>query len=114
MVGVAAGGLLDIIDDGVNGFLVSNTDDVIEFSERTRQLVQDSELRRRVGAQGREYAQLWSWESATSVLRNIQYPKAIENFRQKCQAKEAKVAAERTQAEAVQQEKANLYRPDLA
>ena len=114
MVGVAAGGLLDIIEDEKTGFLVPNSDDVAEFSARTRQLVQDADLRRRIGTQGRDYAQLWSWESATAVLRNIQYPQTIENKRKKRQAKVDKQDAERAEAATIQQQRAYLYRPDLA
>lgn len=111
---MAAGGLLDIIQDEKTGYLVANSDDVTEFSARTQQLVQDPELRRRIGAQGRQYAQLWSWESATAVLRNIQYPQTIENHRQKQQAKEEARQAERARAAEIQEKKAYLYRPDLA
>lgn len=36
VVGVAAGGLMDILEDENNGFLVPNNDDMKLFSEKTK------------------------------------------------------------------------------
>jgi hypothetical protein len=41
---------------------------------------EDREKMERFGRAGREWAEKWSWESATSVLRNLQYPLAIQVF----------------------------------
>ena len=76
-VGVAAGGVVDIIDHGETGYLAENTDDMEQFSSFVKQLIDESELRRRLGDAAVAWAQDWSWEAATSRLRNIQYRKAI-------------------------------------
>ena len=103
--GVAAGGLLDIIADHETGYLAENSDDMAEFSERVRQLTVDKDLRKRFGESSLAWAQVyleshlcvyvcishihflyayimnvrqsWSWEAATSLLRNVQYRTAI-------------------------------------
>ncbi len=76
VVGVAAGGVVDIIEPGITGFLAENNDDMIEFSSRVKELVDDADLRTKMGNNALKWAQRWSWESATSVLRNIQYQQA--------------------------------------
>ncbi|KAL7472594.1 hypothetical protein ACHAXS_012977 [Conticribra weissflogii] len=54
VVGCAAGGIPDLIDHGNTGFLM--------------------------GVRARAEAEKWGWEAATSVLRNVQYEKALINF----------------------------------
>ena len=78
VVGVAAGGLVDIIENDKTGFLVANNDDMVEFSEKTSLLIQNVELRKQFGLNARKWAEGWSWETATSKLRNIQYRLAIK------------------------------------
>lgn len=106
VVSVAAGGLIDIVDEGSTGYLVSNTDDMGEFSQRTGQLIADVQTRQRMGVNCRRYAEGWSWEAATRKLRNEQYAKAIENHR------EARAVPKEVQASLMHQ--ANMFRPDLA
>lgn len=77
VVGVAAGGVMDIIQHGTTGFLTENNDDAIEFAEHVGILINDVAMRKRMGENGVQWAQRWSWETATSKLRNIQYRKAI-------------------------------------
>jgi sulfoquinovosyltransferase len=77
VVGVAAGGLVDIIVDKVTGFLVENNDNMVEFSQAVKKLIQNKELSKAMGGNALEYTQQWSWEAATSKLRNIQYRKAL-------------------------------------
>ena len=36
-----------------------------------------------MGRVAREEAKKWGWEAATSVLRNVQYEMAIQNFRKR-------------------------------
>lgn len=76
-VGVAAGGLVDTIQNGRTGYLVDNGDDMKEFSAAVGTLIADKELRRRMGTAGVEWAKNWSWEAATDKLRNVQYRRAI-------------------------------------
>lgn len=78
VVGAAAGGIPNLIHDGEDGFLCppGDTDAFVEKLE----LLRDSKFREEMGAKAREEAERWSWEAATSVLRNVQYEKAIVNF----------------------------------
>jgi glycosyltransferase involved in cell wall biosynthesis len=69
VVATSVGGLEDAVEDGVNGFRVppNATDALREAIER---LLADRELRRRLGAAGRDKAQIeWSWDVALSSLR---------------------------------------------
>jgi sulfoquinovosyltransferase len=77
VVGVAAGGLVDIIDDGVTGYLVSNDDQMAEFSMKVKHLIENPTLRTQFSEAATRWASQWSWEAATAKLRNIQYRKAI-------------------------------------
>jgi sulfoquinovosyltransferase len=78
VVGCAAGGILNLIHDGVDGFLVQpgDTDGYVEKLK----LLQDTKTREVMGQNARAEAEKWSWEAATSVLRNTQYERAIVNF----------------------------------
>lgn len=105
VVGVAAGGLIDIIEIGSTGYLVSNSDGMTEFSARVKELVNSPELRRKMGANARVWAEGWSWEAATSKLRNVQYRQAMENFRARRAAEEADERA------ALMEQYGELYRP---
>eukprot|EP01035_Chromulina_nebulosa_P022408 gene22408-29015_t len=79
VVAVAAGGIPDIITHNVTGVLASNDDNFIEFAKYTKQLIDNPELRITIGSNARKWAEQWSWEAATSKLRNIHYRKAIKN-----------------------------------
>lgn len=76
-VGVAAGGLVDIIQHGETGYLADNNDDMVEFSERVKDMIDNPEKRKEMAEKGHSWAQGLSWEAATSKLRNQQYRKAI-------------------------------------
>ncbi len=78
VVGAAAGGVLNLIHDDVDGYLVEpgDTDGYVEKLE----LLRDEKNRVRMGVNARAEAEKWSWEAATSILRNVQYEKAIVNF----------------------------------
>ena len=78
VVGVAAGGIPDLIHDGEDGYLVS-PGDTNAFVEKLT-LLRDDAVRKRMGKSGRAEAERWSWEAATSYLRNVQYEKAVVNF----------------------------------
>jgi sulfoquinovosyltransferase len=80
VVGVAAGGLIDVIDSGSAGFLVPNDENMVEFSAKVKELIENPKLRQQMGTNAHKWTQQWSWESATSDLRNVQYPKAISIF----------------------------------
>lgn len=78
-VGVAAGGVCDIIENGNNGYLTNNDDGMMEFTARVKELLNNDAGRRAMGQRARDYAEKWSWEAATSKLRNLQYRLAILN-----------------------------------
>lgn len=77
VVGVRAGGLIDIIETDKTGFLVSNDDNMQEFSSKVKILIENRSMREQFAHSAAEWAKSWSWEAATSKLRNIQYKKAI-------------------------------------
>ncbi len=79
VVGARAGGIPNLIHDGEDGYLVP-PGDTDGFVEKLNILKDDKETRSRMSKAAREEAERWSWEAATSVLRNIQYEKAIVNF----------------------------------
>jgi len=80
VVGAAAGGIPDLIDSEKTGFLCEpgNTDD---FVNRLSHLMNDTKARKKMGVSARKEAERWGWEAATSYLRNVQYERALQNFR---------------------------------
>ena len=78
VVGARAGGIPDLIDNEKTGFLVE-PGDTDGFVARLKQL-QDAKYRTKMGKASRAEAERWGWEAATSVLRNIQYERAMINF----------------------------------
>ena len=78
VVGAAAGGILDLIDDGKTGFLAPPGDTDV-FVKRLTELT-DRRFREKMGKSARAEAERWGWESATSYLRNVQYERALINF----------------------------------
>mmetsp|Transcript_6036 Transcript_6036/g.13143 ORF Transcript_6036/g.13143 Transcript_6036/m.13143 type:complete len:538 (-) Transcript_6036:183-1796(-) len=78
VVGCKAGGIPAIIDDGKTSFLVE-PGDTDGYVKRLTQL-QDKDFRTEMGKAAREESERWGWEAATSVLRNVQYEKALINF----------------------------------
>ena len=83
VVGVAAGGLVDIIQDGVTGFLASNDDNMEEFSKCVSKLLNNNALRQKLSEASLNWTKDWSWDAASAKLSNIQYRKAIELFKAK-------------------------------
>ena len=80
VVGAAAGGIPDLIDNGKTSFLCP-PGDTDAFVERLTMLQNDKPFRESLGKAARAEAERWGWEAATSVLRNVQYTKAMRNFR---------------------------------
>lgn len=79
VVGAAAGGILDLIDDGKTSFFAP-PGDTDGFVRRLTEL-QDAKLRKKMGKAARSEAERWGWEAATMHLRNVQYEQALHNFR---------------------------------
>jgi glycosyltransferase involved in cell wall biosynthesis len=67
VVGARAGGIPDVIDDGVNGFLFT-PGDPDDLTEKLRLLLGNDELRARFGRQARLEMQQWDWRAATDGL----------------------------------------------
>jgi sulfoquinovosyltransferase len=78
VVGVAAGGLLDLVIQGENGFISQPNPNMEEFTNYVTNLIENTEQRTKIGLRARKWAEGWSWETATSKLRNIQYRLAID------------------------------------
>jgi len=78
VVGANAGGIPSIITNENDGFLVE-TGDIDGYVSRLQQL-EDAKFRENMGNKARVEAERWGWEAATSVLRNVQYEKAMVNF----------------------------------
>ena len=98
VVSVSAGGLPDLINNEITGYLVDNNDDMIDFTNSVKTLIRDLKNSQEMGKEARKYAESWSWEAATSSLRNIHYKQAIINHKLKNS----------------QNDYSSLYRPDLA
>jgi glycosyltransferase involved in cell wall biosynthesis len=73
VVAARAGGIPDIVEDGVSGFLYENPE---QAAEAAKLLLRDSALRERVTHYARNEAQRWSWAAATQQLRGY-YGQAI-------------------------------------
>lgn len=79
VVGANAGGIPSIITNEKDGYLVE-PGNIGVYVECLQKLYSDEKLRNEIGINARKEAERWGWEAATSVLRNIQYDKAIVNF----------------------------------
>lgn len=78
VIGCAAGGIPDLIRDQDTGFLVK-TGDIDGYLACAKKLM-DKKFRKEMGVRARTESEKWGWEAATSVLRNVQYEKALINF----------------------------------
>ncbi|HZK04872.1 MAG TPA: glycosyltransferase family 1 protein [Actinomycetaceae bacterium] len=67
VVGADAGGIPDVIDDGVNGLLVPPRDPDA-MTARLRMLITDPGLRARLGAEARAESERHSWRTSTETL----------------------------------------------
>lgn len=73
-----AGGVIDSIKDGWNGFLYEpqNVDD---FIKKLKLLIEDSHLRQTMGNRGKEFVAQFSWDNAVSNLIDI-WEEQIANY----------------------------------
>ncbi len=67
VVGARAGGIPDVITPGENGFMFT-PGDLGELTEQLGRLIQDTELRKRLGRQARQSVERWGWQESTETL----------------------------------------------
>lgn len=79
VIGCNAGGIPSIIDDDQTGYLV-DPGDVDTYVQKIQLLQNNPKLCTKMGKDARKEAERWGWEAATSVLRNVQYERALLNF----------------------------------
>jgi len=80
VIGCRAGGIPNLIEDGVNGYLVDIGDENKWLEYVDELIFKNPEKRIQMGKAGREEAEKWSWEAATQNLREEHYLKTIFNF----------------------------------
>lgn len=80
VVGANAGGIPSIVTHGVDSYLAEpgNIDEFVKCLNIIRENKDGVNDKMKVAC--RKEAEKHSWEAATSVLRNVQYPLAIQNF----------------------------------
>lgn len=79
VIGVKAGGVQDLIDDGVTGYLIE-PGDTNGFVDCIQKLQHDEQLRAGMSLRGRIEMERWSWPDSMTKLRNEHYLEALENF----------------------------------
>lgn len=78
-VAAAKGGPIDLIDDGITGYLVP-TGDVDAFVDRIEKLKNEPSLYKEMSQKCRKETEQWSWENSMDKLIKQVYPLACENF----------------------------------
>lgn len=70
VVASAVGGLLDIVEDGVTGYLVAGRDPA-DYADRLARILADTPLRLRMGDAARERAQQFTWTRSVDRLQTL-------------------------------------------
>jgi spore coat protein SA len=69
IIATRMGGIPEVVQDGVNGLLLEQQDDLIELAEKIIRLLGDPDLRKTLGQQGRDWvAATFSWEKIATTL----------------------------------------------
>jgi len=76
IVATNVGGIPDIVEEGVNGYLV-NAKSPEEIGERVLILLQNDEIREAMSTNNREKAELYTWDKVTTKVEK-EYQKAIK------------------------------------
>jgi sulfoquinovosyltransferase len=79
VVGVKAGGVAGLINDGVTGFLYEQND-LQTFVDRIVTLKNDPKMKAKMSEEGRKETLKWSWTESLNELRTKHYVEAIKNF----------------------------------
>jgi D-inositol-3-phosphate glycosyltransferase len=72
------GGLAYLVQDGVTGFTVPGGD-VAALADRLTRLIDDPDLRQKLGAQAAEYARTYAWEKITARIMAV-YSDVLEKY----------------------------------
>jgi D-inositol-3-phosphate glycosyltransferase len=79
VVATAVGGLVDVVEDGVTGFLIEGRDP-IAFAGRIGELLESRTLRDRMGAAARDRAARYTWDRSVERLLGlydcVEFPEA--------------------------------------
>jgi glycosyltransferase involved in cell wall biosynthesis len=78
VVAAASGGIVDIVTDGVNGYLFDPQDSQ-GCIRATQRLLAAREERDLLRTQARQEAERWSWSAATAQLVSY-YQQVLENY----------------------------------
>ncbi|MBD2103325.1 glycosyltransferase [Leptolyngbya sp. FACHB-261] len=76
VVAARSGGIPDIVEDGVNGYLFDPTDERGAITA-TQSLLSQTEQREQLRLQARQEAEKWSWSAATRQLQHY-YQRTVE------------------------------------
>lgn len=76
VVAARSGGITDIVQDGVNGYLFDPNDDQ-DFIQATQRLLQNSQERELIRSNARIEAERWGWAAATRQLQGY-YQSVLE------------------------------------
>mmetsp|Transcript_39466 Transcript_39466/g.127722 ORF Transcript_39466/g.127722 Transcript_39466/m.127722 type:complete len:138 (-) Transcript_39466:113-526(-) len=112
-VAADAGGLSSLVADGETGLLFTPGDGA-DLAAKVGRLIDDPRLRREMGRAACAEARRWSWEAATSVLRNKQYALAESRFRERQRWVEAKLEAWRSPLTRLRKRRPHRTRPSAA
>lgn len=80
VVATRSGGIPDLVQHEITGLLYE-PGDIVTCGLYVRRLVEDQFFARKLSTQARKEAENWDWRTATAVLRNTHYRRAIHHFR---------------------------------
>ena len=72
IVATNVGGIPDIVEEGVNGYLV-NAKNPDELADRILVLLQNDEMREEMSANNREKAELYMWDKVAGTVERIYF-----------------------------------------
>jgi glycosyltransferase involved in cell wall biosynthesis len=72
IVATNVGGIPDIVEEGVNGYLV-NAKNPEELADKILFLLQNDEMREEISANNREKAELYTWDKVTGIVEKIYF-----------------------------------------
>ena len=72
IVATKVGGIPDIVEEGVNGYLV-NAKSSEEIADRLLIFLQNDEMREEIAAKNREKAKLYTWDKVTGTVEGIYF-----------------------------------------